>query len=75
MRLFFTKGVVELVVKILDKYTYKEFLKTHRGLFCHKVLADFHIKSPPPPIGGGAETMYNQIALVRKNMEPYYPCT
>ena len=26
--LFFTKGVVEeLVVKILDKYTYKEFLK------------------------------------------------
>ena len=27
MGLFFTKGVVELVVKILDKYTYKEFLK------------------------------------------------
>ena len=27
VRLFFTKGVVELVVKILDKYTYKEFLK------------------------------------------------
>ena len=25
--LFFTKGIVELVVKILDKYTYKEFLK------------------------------------------------
>ena len=25
--LFFTKGVVEPVVKILDKYTYKEFLK------------------------------------------------
>ena len=25
--LFFMKGVVELVVKILDKYTYKEFLK------------------------------------------------
>ena len=25
--LFFTKAVVELVVKILDKYTYKEFLK------------------------------------------------
>ena len=27
-RLFLTKGVVELVVKILDKYTYKEFLKS-----------------------------------------------
>ena len=26
--LFFTKGVAELAVKILDKYTYKEFLKT-----------------------------------------------
>ena len=25
--LFFTKGVVELLVKILDKYTYQEFLK------------------------------------------------
>ena len=25
--LFFTKGVLEFVVKILDKYTYKEFLK------------------------------------------------
>ena len=25
--LFFSEGVVELVVKILDKYTYKEFLK------------------------------------------------
>ena len=25
--LFFTKGVEEFVVKILDKYTYKEFLK------------------------------------------------
>ena len=25
--LFFTKGVVEVVVKILDKYTYKESLK------------------------------------------------
>ena len=25
--LFFTKGVVEFVVKILDKCTYKEFLK------------------------------------------------
>ena len=25
--LFFIKGVTELVVKILDKYTYKEFLK------------------------------------------------
>ena len=25
--LFFTKVIVELVVKILDKYTYKEFLK------------------------------------------------
>ena len=25
--LFFTKGIVELVVKIMDKYTYKEFLK------------------------------------------------
>ena len=25
--LFFKKGVVELVLKILDKYTYKEFLK------------------------------------------------
>ena len=25
--LFFMEGVVELVVKILDKYTYKEFLK------------------------------------------------
>ena len=25
--LFFTEGVVELVVKILDKYTNKEFLK------------------------------------------------
>ena len=24
---FFTKGVVELAVKILDKCTYKEFLK------------------------------------------------
>ena len=24
VRLLFTKGVVELVVKILDKYTYKE---------------------------------------------------
>ena len=26
--LFFTKGVAELVVKILDRYTYKEFLKS-----------------------------------------------
>ena len=25
--LFFTKGIVELVVKIQDKYTYKELLK------------------------------------------------
>ena len=25
--LFFTKGVLKFVVKILDKYTYKEFLK------------------------------------------------
>ena len=25
--LFFTKGVLEFVVKILDKYTYSEFLK------------------------------------------------
>ena len=25
--LFFTKGVLEFVVKILDKYTYEEFLK------------------------------------------------
>ena len=25
--LFFTKGVLEFVVKILDKYTNKEFLK------------------------------------------------
>ena len=25
--LLFTKGVVELMVKVLDKYTYKEFLK------------------------------------------------
>ena len=25
--LFFTKDVLEFVVKILDKYTYKEFLK------------------------------------------------
>ena len=25
--LFFTKGAVELVVKMLDKYTYKEVLK------------------------------------------------
>ena len=25
--LFFTKGVLEFVVKILDKYTYKDFLK------------------------------------------------
>ena len=25
--LFFTKGVLEFVVKILAKYTYKEFLK------------------------------------------------
>ena len=25
--LFFIKGVVEVVVKILDKYTYKVFLK------------------------------------------------
>ena len=25
--LFFTKGVAELVVKIVDKYTYKDFLK------------------------------------------------
>ena len=24
---FFRKGVLELVVKILDRYTYKEFLK------------------------------------------------
>ena len=27
--LFFIKGVVELAVKILNKYTYKEFLKIH----------------------------------------------
>ena len=27
VRLFFRKGVAELVVKILDKYTDKEFLK------------------------------------------------
>ena len=27
VRVFFTKGVLELVVKILDIYTYKEFLK------------------------------------------------
>ena len=25
--LFFNKGVLEFMVKILDKYTYKEFLK------------------------------------------------
>ena len=25
--LFFTKGVLEFVVKILDKYNYKDFLK------------------------------------------------
>ena len=25
--LFFTKGVLETAIKILDKYTYKEFLK------------------------------------------------
>ena len=25
--LFFTKGVLEFVVKILDKYTHKDFLK------------------------------------------------
>ena len=25
--LFFTKGALEFVVKVLDKYTYKEFLK------------------------------------------------
>ena len=25
--LFFTKGVLKFVVKILNKYTYKEFLK------------------------------------------------
>ena len=25
--LFFTKGVLDIVVKILDKYTYKDFLK------------------------------------------------
>ena len=27
MGLFFTKSVLEFVVKILDKYTYKEFVK------------------------------------------------
>ena len=27
VRLFFTKGVADLAVKILDKYTHKEFLK------------------------------------------------
>ena len=27
MGLFFTKGVLEFVLKILEKYTYKEFLK------------------------------------------------
>ena len=27
VRLFFKKGVLEFVVKILDKYIYKEFLK------------------------------------------------
>ena len=27
MWLFFTKDVLEFVVKILDKYTYEEFLK------------------------------------------------
>ena len=27
VELFFIKGILELVVKILDKYTYKEFLK------------------------------------------------
>ena len=27
VRLFFRKGVAEIVVKILDKYTGKEFLK------------------------------------------------
>ena len=27
MGLFFTEGVLEFVVKILDKYTYTEFLK------------------------------------------------
>ena len=27
VELFFTKGVLKFVVKILDKYTYKEFLK------------------------------------------------
>ena len=25
--LFFTKGILEFVVKILDNYTYREFLK------------------------------------------------
>ena len=28
VKLFFKKGVVELAVKTLDKYTYKETLKT-----------------------------------------------
>ena len=27
MGLFFTKGVLEFVIKILDKYIYEEFLK------------------------------------------------
>ena len=26
-QVLFTKGILEFVVKILDKYTYKEFLK------------------------------------------------
>ena len=57
------------------------FNSTYRGLsyhkckkkFCqHKLLANFHIKSPPPtphPLppycnGRGAEIIYNQIAFI-----------
>ena len=55
----------------------------HRGLSCHKwkkkfchhkSLENFHIKSPPTiAMGGGAETMYNQITFIFS--KEYYPCT
>ena len=38
--LFFTKGVAELVVKMLDKYAYKEFLKQMHCEFLKKFLKE-----------------------------------
>ena len=41
--MFFKKGALEFVVKILDKYTYKEFLKIWEWGRNHAQSDYFHI--------------------------------